>query len=58
MNLMFWKRHQETSLEAAKSMFKRSHADAMKLIEGYTNEELFTQNIFHGQAIQPSEIIA
>ena len=46
MNQMFWKRHQETSLEAAKAMFKKSHADAMKLIEGYTNEELFTQAYF------------
>ncbi len=24
MNLMFWKRHQETSLEAAKTMFKKA----------------------------------
>ncbi len=46
MNQMFWKRHQETSLEAAKAMFKKSHADAMKLIEGYSNEELFTQAYF------------
>ena len=29
MNQMFWKRHQETSLEAAKAMFKKSHAAAM-----------------------------
>ena len=46
MNQMFWKRHQETSLEAAKAMFKKSHADAMKLIESYSNEELFTQVYF------------
>ena len=32
MNQMFWKRHQETSLEAAKTMFKKSHAAAIKLI--------------------------
>ena len=46
MNQMFWERHQETSLEAAKAMFKKSHADAMKLIESYSNEELFTQVYF------------
>jgi hypothetical protein len=46
MNQMFWNRHQETSLETAKKMFAQSHTAAMKLIESYTNEELFTKKYF------------
>ena len=46
MNQMFWNRHQNTSLDSAKTMFAQSHAAAMKLIEGYTNEELFTKKYF------------
>ena len=46
MNIMFWKNHQETSLESAKALFKKSHADVMKLIESYTNEELFKAKFF------------
>ncbi len=46
MNVMFWNRHQDTSLEEAKELFAKSHAEVMKLIEGYSNEELFTQKYF------------
>ena len=46
MNIMFWKRNQETSLEDAKEMLAKSHADVMKLIESYSGEELFTANHF------------
>ena len=46
MNLMFWNRHQETSLEEAKKLLAQSHAQVMKLIEGYTNEELFMPKYF------------
>ena len=46
MNIMFWKNHQETSLESAKALFKKSHADVMKLIQSYTNEELFKAKYF------------
>ncbi|MCR4953385.1 MAG: ClbS/DfsB family four-helix bundle protein [Treponema sp.] len=46
MNIMFWKSHQETSLESAKALFKKSHTDVMKLIESYTNEELFKAKYF------------
>ena len=46
MNVMFWKRHQTTSLEKAKKLFAQSHAQVMKMIEGYSNEELFTKGFF------------
>ena len=46
MNIMFWKRHQNTSLKAAKEMFKKSHGAVMKLIQSYTNKELFTKAYF------------
>ena len=46
MNIMFWKNHQATSFESAKALFKKSHADVMKLIQSYTNEELFKAKYF------------
>ena len=46
MNIMFWKNHQETSLESAKALFKKSHAQVMKLIQSYSKEELFTAKYF------------
>lgn len=46
MNQAFWSRHQITSLEEAKKLFAKSHADVMKMIEGYSNEELFTPKHF------------
>ena len=46
MNLMFWERHQSTSLEDAKKMVSKSHAQVMKMIEGYSNEELFMPKYF------------
>ena len=46
MNVMFWNRHQDTSLEDAKKMFAESHAAVMALIESYSNEELFTPKYF------------
>ena len=46
MNQMFWKIHQDTSLEEAKKMLAKSHAQVMKMIEGYTNEELFMPKHF------------
>ena len=46
MNLMFWQKHQETSLEDAKKMFAKSHKAVMSMIEKYTNEELFMPKYF------------
>ncbi|MCR4939276.1 MAG: ClbS/DfsB family four-helix bundle protein [Treponemataceae bacterium] len=46
MNQMLWERHQSTSLEDARKMFAESHAATMKLIESYSNEELFMPKHF------------
>lgn len=46
MNVEFWKKHQTTPLEEAVPLLKRSHADVMKLIESFSDEELFTKKFF------------
>ena len=46
MNVMFWKRHQNTSLETAKEMLSDSHKKVLALAEKYSNEELFTKKYF------------
>ena len=46
MNVMFWKKHQNTSLEDAREMFERSHRDIMEMIETLSNEELFSKGVF------------
>ncbi|WP_324825384.1 ClbS/DfsB family four-helix bundle protein [Sinanaerobacter sp. ZZT-01] len=46
MNVGFWEKHQSTSLEKAKEMLKKSHKEVMDLAETFTNEELFSKDIF------------
>lgn len=46
MNVMFWQKHQSTTLEEAKSWFENSHYELVQLIESFSNEELFSKNIF------------
>lgn len=46
MNVEFWKKHQTTPLEEAVVLLEKSHADVMKLIEPFTDEELFTKKYF------------
>ncbi|NLN97393.1 MAG: ClbS/DfsB family four-helix bundle protein [Eubacteriaceae bacterium] len=46
MNVEFWKKHQNTPLEEADRMFKKSHEEVMKLAETFTDKELFTKDIF------------
>ena len=46
MNVAFWKKHQETSLDEAKSMLAESHAKVMALAETFSNEELFSKGAF------------
>lgn len=43
MNVEFWKKHQNTSLEEAKAKLKESHKAVMALIEPFSNDELFTK---------------
>lgn len=46
MNVEFWQKHQQTSLEAAKEMLEKSHRDVMALAESFSNEELFSKGVF------------
>ena len=46
MNEIFWQNHQNTTLEEAKEMLDNSHKQVMQLAETFSNEELFTKNIF------------
>ncbi|MDR0364552.1 MAG: ClbS/DfsB family four-helix bundle protein [Bacteroidales bacterium] len=46
MNVMFWKKHQNTSLEESVKLLQKSHSDVMKLIDLFSDEELFTKKVF------------
>ncbi len=46
MNVEFWEKHQQTELEDAMKMLKESHAEVLKLIEEFSNEELFQKGSF------------
>ncbi len=46
MNIVLWEKHQNTPLEKAVALLEKSHLDTMKLIESFSNEELFTNKHF------------
>ena len=46
MNIEFWKKHQNTSLEDATMMFNKSHKNILKLIDSFSNEELFSKGTY------------
>ena len=46
MNIEFWKKHQNTSLEEATNALQKSHKDVLKLAENFTNEELFSKKVY------------
>lgn len=46
MNIGFWEKHQDTSYVDAITMLKESHENVMKIIQSFTNEELFTKQYF------------
>jgi Uncharacterized conserved protein len=46
MNVDFWKKHQITSLAKAKAVLTESHSAVIKLIESFTDEELFSKKYF------------
>lgn len=46
MNVEFWKKHQNTTLEEAVEMLEKSHGEVMKLAETFTDEELFTKGVY------------
>lgn len=46
MNVEFWKKHQNTSLEDAKKMVEHSHNEVLKLAETFSNEEFFAKGMY------------
>jgi len=46
MNVEFWKKHQNTSLEDATRALEKSHKDVLELAEKFTNEELFSKKVY------------
>ena len=46
MNVEFWKKHQNTSLEDVIKALQKSHKDVLKLAENFTNEELFSKKVY------------
>lgn len=46
MNVFFWKKHQNTSLEDAKEMLAESHKAVLRLAETFSNEELFSKGVY------------
>jgi hypothetical protein len=46
MNVEFWKKHQNTSLQDTKKMLKDSHKCVMALIETFSSDELFAKKSF------------
>lgn len=46
MNVVFWQEHQSTSYEEALESLLKTHRQVMELAKTFTNEELFSKNIF------------
>ena len=46
MNVAFWKKHQRTSLEEATKLLNQSHKEVLELMEGFSNDQLFTKGIY------------
>ncbi len=46
LNVVFWKKHQDTDLEEAKELLRQSHQEVMELAETFSNEELFAKGVF------------
>lgn len=46
MNIEFWKKHQNTSLAEAEKMLKTTHKQVLKVIDNFSDEQLFTKKFF------------
>ena len=46
LNVVFWKKHQDTDLEEAKELLRQSHQEVMELAETFSDEELFAKGVF------------
>lgn len=46
MNMQIWEKHQSTSLKMAIELLEKSHLETMKIIDTFSNEQLFTNRFF------------
>jgi len=46
MNVAIWKKHQKTSLEEATKLLEQSHEEVLELMEGFSNDQLFTKGFY------------
>lgn len=46
MNVVFWEKHQDTSLEKATLILEKSHKEVLLLAEKFSNEELFSKGVY------------
>ncbi len=46
MNMEFWKKHQDTTLEEAGKLLEASHREVINLAETFSNEELFSKGVY------------
>lgn len=46
MNMMLWEKYQNTSEADARKMFEKSHADVLKLVDNFTDQELFEKGFY------------
>jgi hypothetical protein len=47
MNMVFWRKHQDTSYEEAKKLLTESHHRVLALLDGFTDDELFVKKYFN-----------
>ena len=47
MNVGFWERHQATTYEKSRELLRQSHRDVLALIDGFSDEELFTRQYYN-----------
>ena len=46
MNQQFWQKHQTTSLPEAEKLLAQSHKETMKLLDTFSEEQLFQKKVF------------
>lgn len=46
MNIKFWEKHQNTSLDKAVSLLQKSHLEVMQKIRSFSEDELFVKKYF------------
>lgn len=46
MNVAFWQKHQNTSLEEATAMLEQSHKAVLNLADTFTNDALFSKGVY------------